>query len=225
MTNIPEEPSPCDAGFTVVDLLIAFVLLSLLSLLLMNALQFGFKSWERNAAHGAAVEEVLTAQNTLRRYLANSYPMFSADARQGGNILFSGDDKSLSFIADAPSALGGSHARFTLSAAGQGSRTDFVLRVAPELTEASDLPSAERAVLVQDVSSVQFAYFGKRRGESTMRWHGSWARETALPQLVRLRVSFPPGSIRMWPEMIVAPVVGADVSCIYDPLTKYCRGR
>ena len=85
--------------------------------------------------------------------------------------------------------------------------------------------SAVRKVLLANVQSVELSYFGKGRSDRAAAWHPRWVGERALPQAVRIRVRFAEGDGRHWPELVVAPRIAVDVGCVYDPLTKQCRGR
>ena len=72
---------------------------------------------------------------------------------------------------------------------------------------------------------MSFSYFGKRRVDKAPAWHDAWAAEPALPLLVSLKVRFRSGDTRLWPDLVIAPRITADVGCVHDPLTKRCRGR
>jgi len=52
-----------------------------------------------------------------------------------------------------------------------------------------------------------------------------WTLPSRLPRLVRVKIEFPDGDARFWPELLVAPRIDVDVGCVYDALTKRCRGR
>ena len=44
-----------------------------------------------------------------------------------------------------------------------------------------------------------------------------------LPKLVRIDVIFREDDPRKWPQMIVAPRISLDASCVRDPNQAYCR--
>ena len=94
-----------------------------------------------------------------------------------------------------------------------------------ELAESNEPSIATRRVLLDDVKSLEFAYFGRGRADAAARWRESWIDEIALPQLVRIRVTFAEGEARAWPEFTIAPRIEDDEACTYDVLTKRCQGR
>lgn len=215
---------PRQAGFTLVELLVAVTLLSLLSLVLMNGLRLGVHAWQRTATHSESVDHSLLAQNFLRRVIEDAYPYLPSDDAARSRVAFDGARESLRLLASAPAALGGSgRSRIELSLGKRDGRVDLMVTSSSELADGAAAPT--RKVLLADVSSVEFAYFGKRRSDRSVAWHDDWANESGLPQLVRIRVRSPTSDARIWPELLIAPRIAVDVGCVHDPLTKGCRGR
>jgi general secretion pathway protein J len=215
---------PTDAGFTLVELLAAIALLSLLSVILLGSLRFGLLAWERGAAHRDRVERIALVQNVLRRAIEDAYPLFVTGAAARGRVELEGTAHALALLSPAARALGkGGRARWSLAVARDGKRADLSITATPEL--AGDPSLTATKVLLPGIDGLELAYFGKARSERAPGWHRQWRDEMELPRLVRIQVSFPPGDPRAWPELVVAPRIGADVGCVYDPLTRQCRGR
>jgi general secretion pathway protein J len=214
-----------DAGFTLVELLAALGLLSLLSVILLGSLHLGLKAWERGAVHADRVDHVALVQNFLRRAIEDAYPLFAVDAAAQGRVEFEGTANSLRLLSSAAHALrSGGRSRLSLAAVeGAQGGLDLVVTARPEL--ARDEGAVTRKVLLANIQSVELSYFGRGRSDREPAWHDQWTGEVRLPQLVRIQVTFPPGDRRLWPELAVAPRIGADVGCVYDPLSKQCRGR
>jgi general secretion pathway protein J len=82
-----------------------------------------------------------------------------------------------------------------------------------------------RTLLLSDIDRVEFAYFGEGKAKRGLRWQDSWVQRIDVPRLVRIRVTFRSADQRSWPELLIAPRITADVSCVYDPGTLRCRGR
>jgi general secretion pathway protein J len=223
---IVASPADRQAGFTLMELLVAITLLSLLSLVLTSSLRFGFTAWARGSEHADSVDHKVLVQDFLRRTVGDAYPYFlPTDPTHGpGYVDFSGTPQSLHFLASAPTALGSrGRVRFGVELERSSSKTELVVTTTPELAEASAKP--QRKILASNVETVEFAYFGKKRSERAPDWHDAWREELTLPQLVRVRVRPASGDTRPWPDLIIAPRLTADVECVHDPLTKQCRGR
>jgi general secretion pathway protein J len=214
-------------GFTLVELLVALALLGFIGAALFGSLRYGITAWGRGVVHANKIESLTFAQNLLRRFIADSYPLFLTGDPTRKHVDFDGSTRSMTFLAPVPIALGsGGRARITLSASsGAGGRTDLVMASTPELGNVQNASVTLAQVLISGATMVEFSYFGRSRSEQNPQWHATWDGEPALPNLVRLRLGFPAGDVRTWPELIVAPRITADVGCIYDALTRQCRGR
>lgn len=212
-----------DAGFTLVELLAAIGLLSLVSVILLGTLHFGLKAWERGTVHADRVDHVALVQNFLRRAIEDAYPFFTVEAAKSGHVDFEGTADSLRLLSSASHALkGGGRSRLSLTLARGRQGADLVVAATHEWTNDTDKAAK---ILLANIQSVELSYLGRGRSDREAVWRAQWTGEPRLPRLVRVRVSFPPGDARAWPELVVAPRIGADVGCVYDPLTKQCRGR
>jgi general secretion pathway protein J len=220
------EERLAEAGFTLVELLVAFTLFALLSVLLLSGLRLGIESWQRGGKHEARLEDVLHAQTLLRRLIDVAYPRFIDAPGGNGYVDFSGGGQTLTFLSEGPLSLDqGGRFQFTLSAVEQDGQTNLVLTARPELAAGdSDQVSARRSVLT-NIDSLAFAYYGRRRAEADVQWHSDWTKERELPLLVRLQLRFRAGDRGVWPDLVIHPRIDTDVSCIYDRLEKRCRGR
>jgi general secretion pathway protein J len=213
-------------GFTLVELLVALTLLGVLSLLLSSSLHFGARAWERASTHAEVSEEVRLAQEFLRRVIGTAYPLLLIGDPTKPHVDFDGEPDRMSFLAPAPGPLGGSGmARFTLSVSSREGEKRLSVAASLELADAGDTTKGVQEILLQGFDAVEFSYFGQVQASAAAQWVSSWNGRTELPQLVRARITFPSGDVHVWPELVIAPRIVADVGCVYDPVTKRCRGR
>src|ERR1043166_6286158 len=214
------------SGFSLVEVLVALVLLGLLSMALFSSVRFGVTAWQRGSERSDQIHTSMLVQDLLRRLIGQAYPLLLADGTGSGRVDFAGSATSLDFLAPVPVALAsGGRARFKLAIERRGDRPDLVLTSRPELA-AGDAPAdLTRKTLLATIEAAEFAYFGAAQSQSVAQWHESWSCELRLPELVRVRVRFARSDARLWPDLTIAPRITADVSCEYDPLTKLCRGR
>ena len=220
------HPRDAEAGFTLVELLVALALFAVLCSLLFGNVRFGMKAWRYGTVHAEQGAHTMVVQSFLRRILEEAYPMFVANDPTHPHVDFDGGEKSMGFLSSAPIAAGAAgRYRFVLSADQHDARTDLVMTSRPELADPRDPSLVTRTALVTDVEHVEFSYFGVSPPDSTPQWHRAWAQQSAMPQLVRLRARFHPGDARQWPDLLVTPRITADVGCVYDTLSKRCRGR
>lgn len=215
-----------EAGFTMIELLVALALFSLLATLLFGSVRSGVQAWQRGSARTEQVEHGLVAQDLLRRMIGNIYPMLVTSDASQPRIDFDGASDSISFLGDAPiAALSGGRFRFRLLLERAQGRANLVISATPELAGSQGDAAPTKTLLVAGIDRAEFAYFGDNASDRSVQWQDSWSRRSELPRLVRVRVAFRDGDARSWPELLIAPRVSADVGCIFDPVTKRCRGR
>ena len=212
------------AGFTLLELMIALAILGLLSMMLFGGLRFGFHAWERESAHANAVSDIGIAQGFLRRAISQAYPIFQLDSEGRRINPFPGASDHLVFLAPEPASTGGGgRERYSLGLDASGDRTDLVTWSQPEL--AIDANQWRKTILVPGVRGLSIAYFGRQNGDDNAQWYGSWGDASQLPRLIRVHLDFAADDFRSWPEFIVATRIAVDANCVYDPLTQGCKGR
>jgi general secretion pathway protein J len=210
-----------EAGFTVVELMVAVALLSILGVVVLNVLQIGISSWTQSVQHSERSDEDDLTSGLLRRLLAEAYPHYlSTGARPRAD--FAGTLVSLSFLASGPAVLGRKGRwRFTLSVADVGGQSAMTLAARPELAAPNE--DVIKRTLLSNVRSIAFAYFGSLSGHRDASWHNQWLDQPVLPRLIRLRVQR--RNAEPWTDFTIAPLIEADVGCVFDLLTRRCQGR
>jgi general secretion pathway protein J len=212
-----------DAGFTLIELLVAMTVFGFLSVLLFGGLRFGVRAWERTTDHTVGTDDIRLTQAFLRKQIGRAYPGLTATDATRVRGEFVGDEDSIEFLAPLPVSLGGAgRGRVTLAKTARGERFELTATIRPELA-ARGVPLTEP--VLRGAASVEFAYFGSRSRGETPAWHAQWTGAVTLPKLVRIRATFASGDARIWPDLIIAPQVTANVACVIDAMTHDCRGR
>src|SRR6185312_834763 len=75
----------------------------------------------------------------------------------------------------------------------------------PEEIGAKPLQADDEAALIEDIAGLQFAYYGRSDRDQPPAWVDRWIAQRTLPQLIRVRVTFPAGDPRRWADLVVAP--------------------
>lgn len=224
MTMSKEAEGKEESGFTLLELLVALTLMALLSVVLLGGLRFGARVWEESERHNEGGNELRLAQMRLRGNIAQAWPYFDVTDPSNPHIRFRGHPNSLAFLAPVPQELApGGYADVTITAVSTKRKTDLVMRIRPELALVG--ASIREEKLVSGFSELRLSYFGADAPNLAPVWHDEWHDRRYLPDLVRIEGNFSPEDGRIWPEFIVAPKIGADVSCVFDPLTHFCQGR
>jgi len=92
-------------GFTLVELLIAFVLISLISLLLFSGLRTGIRAWEGVETAAIANADLRLARDFLLRILSQSHSV-TLMLKDEPYLVFSGDSENLEFVAPLSEQVG-----------------------------------------------------------------------------------------------------------------------
>jgi general secretion pathway protein J len=193
-------------GFTLVEMLMALALIGLLSVMLFEGVRFGGRTVATADARFDRAAELSIAFGFLQNAIGNAQPAKSVFAEPGEDMQFAGSPDQLAFVTLSPAqvALGGfQRLSLQLEASAGGRR----LVVAWKTLHRSDkdTPSDDLApsVLVDKLAAAEFAYYGTPDEGNSPQWETEWNSATALPLLVRLRLTFADGSRA--PELIVAP--------------------
>jgi general secretion pathway protein J len=219
--RLPATRKRSDAGFSLIEALASLVVVGMIGAMLVEGVGTGKRVWERidsRQAHGEALE---AAQTLLRDRVEQIYPLTMFD-KTPAYVDFLGTGERMSFLAspprsERPSAL----RRYTL---GLDTATNLVLSSISDVPPPEQAPVA-RQVLLTGVRQVDVAYFGAAQPDGVRRWRSSWDSEPALPEAVRVRLTFEPGDARQWPDLIVHPRATIDSSCMLNPITHRCKGR
>jgi general secretion pathway protein J len=186
-------------GFTLIEVLIALTVLSFLFVGLAQGVHFGLLAWATEARLTNGNDDFNTLDNTLRHLIEAADPGDDLDSAP-----FAANGDRLDCITALPNAAGSMLGRriqatllvdvdHRLMLRWQPSARAIRLRAPPEPTETE---------LLRGVSRIELAFW--RPGGA---WISAW-RSPELPTLVRVRLHFPPGDRRHWPDIIAAPMLG-----------------
>ncbi len=197
------------AGFTLVELLVAMTLLAFLSITLFGGLRFGARSWEAVVDSSAERDHIASTQTFLRDRLGQlTRPGPAGPRRLDDEGRLDGGPERLEFIAPWLSALSlGGLYRFTLWHEDTGDGRLMLSWQPAEadpdaLEELGDL--AGERILLDGVAEFSLSYYGAPDEDAEPEWLDRWESPGAPPRLVRVDLAFADAR-RVWPVFIVAP--------------------
>lgn len=213
-----------EAGFTLVELLVALSVLALAAGMLVTGLGSAWLAVPR-AAEPSREESVISAQRILRARIERLAPVLRMDSTEQ-IVDVRGDAGQLSFAAPPLDRLGpDALQRFRLMLTSSG---DLVLFSASGLDNRIDLndPSMVgwRATrLLGGVRDIDLAYYGPDRFGARESWQAFWLDRAQPPPLVRVRLRFAPGDRRTWPDLVVRPHGTLNAVCRINAAGERCE--
>jgi general secretion pathway protein J len=213
-----------EAGFTLLELLAALTVLAVLMALMFGGLRFGARVWESGDQALRGLAELQTAAGFIRRLISQALPVDAAAAAAGDEkaasaAAFRGTAEALRLVAPAPSQfLPGGLYEIVLGVedgfAADGSRRLSVWWRPMERRRQAQAPApgidadprTRQSVLIEGIAELRISYFGQGEDGDAPRWHDRWDAIGTPPALVSVRVGFPPGDRRFWPDLVVAPM-------------------
>lgn len=195
-------------GFTLIEVLIAMTLLSIMVVLLFGSLKICAESWDRGESKMSQVNEIGVVYSFFQRQLTTAIPIWDdfsvADEK---TFSFHGDEHSMQFVGEFPaSASRGGLQLFSIDLDDEKSGRQIVdtqinVTVKPFLPVLDDKGLAkEQVTLIKHVKALAFSYFGID-DTSELSWQTTWLERDSLPQMVKIHIEREDGMY--WPDMVV----------------------
>ena len=190
-----------EAGFTLLEIVVALVVLAILLVTLTRGVQFGLAAFDRQDRMIATGGRLEAVDSTLRRLFEQLDPGTSTD----GNTV-TGTHHAVAFRSPLPVAAQNrpgalpSDGLADLRLSVDGSH-HLLLAWVPHrhVRRSGPAPKPHLETLLDNVERIDLDYW------SEGAWHPRW-NELKPPLLIRLRLVFPEGDPRRWPDLVAAPV-------------------
>lgn len=191
---------PGEAGFSLVEMLVSLALMSLVALLLLQAI--GTAGLLSRFGGRLAAE---TDLDIVRDHLRTSLSRLVGRGTDGRRPPFRGEPERFSgMVLASRDAERGGAVRQTVWAV---RRDDGTI----DLVEARSLGedgASPPEVLVSRAAALRLRYFGSDHTDPQPRWQPAWGRRDRPPTLIEIGLDFPPGDRRRWSPLIVPLGVG-----------------
>jgi general secretion pathway protein J len=216
-------------GFTLIELVVALVLLGTMMTLLYSGLTFALRSWDAGDANGRRAADRRIGENFLRRELTEVFPMRWKDATVL-RYAFEGKHDLMRFVSARAAGVGLGGLSLVSIDVEDDPKTrgvrNLVMRRAladGDATDFSALDAAEPTILVEDVASIELSYFGTENDFADPSWSDEWKYPAKMPMVVRMRVKGSDGNYL--PDVIVRVMLSEEAGCLESGLQRGCRPR
>ncbi len=191
-----------ECGFTLLELLVMLVVLGFLLATLTQGIRMGLRSQQTVARIQVGTAELETTARVLRRLIARASPGDPA-ALEGA---FVGTPHAASFVTTLPDGFGALATSEAEVSLGVADSHHLELRWRPHYRRWIDTPPPPRAMpLLDGVERLDLSFWQPGPGPGPGSWVQAW-NSRDMPGLVRVRVIFPAGDGRHWPDIVVAPM-------------------
>jgi general secretion pathway protein J len=194
-------------GFTLIEVLIAMTLLSIMMVLLFTSLKICADSWGKGENKITDVNEIAVVYNFFQRDLSGAKPLWNDSTAEQQTeektFSFQGKAQSLQFVSAFPASAGRPGLQlFSLNLEDEDDNQVIKVTLTPFLppSEGEEWPK-EEVTLIRRVTDFTMAYFGSEDGTSEGAWTEEWLNKGVLPRLVKISINLKNGIY--WPEMII----------------------
>lgn len=187
-------------GFSLLEVLVALVLLTLLLLGVYSGVRTATHSVRSGTAAVERLDQVRSTQRLLRQELAQTMVAPIDKDANGDSVYFKGDARAMSFVAPMPGyldKLGPQLLTLRLVDDGKGAlRLELQLALLPPDGKPPK-PLGDPQLLLDHVHAGGFQYRGMDTRGQAMDWRDDWPDGRQMPSLVRIRLT-PQGTVP-WP--------------------------
>jgi general secretion pathway protein J len=195
-------PSRQPDGFTLLELLAVLAVFGMLLLALGQGMQFGLQAWRIQARAMTWPDDAEALDRALRRLVGGA---LAPDEVEGRGPLI-GEPAVLDVVTRLSGPAGGPPAPTGARLEVDGAHR-LVLRLLPRPHVRWQMPPRPAVVvLAERIERIEFAYWKAAPGGGGA-WQRAWPGPD-MPALVRMRLVFPPGDARRWPDIVAGPALG-----------------
>ena len=211
-------------GFTLVELLVAILLLGMLMAGAWAGISTATKATRSGEALIDRTNRMRVAQEFIRRQLRNALALpYQTDSTNGETRTFEGEQDMMRFVAPMPGYLsrGGSYVQTLELRSARGGRE---LVFTHQLLNGYDPDGGREAerepvVLIEGISRGTFEYRGLDDTGKLGDWKNDWDEPGAQPVLVRIKFEMAENSGYVWPDIVVPVLANSANAGFFDPFS------
>ena len=196
-----------ESGFSLVEMLLAMTLMSMLLALAYGGLRASSQATEKGQQILDDSNRIRMAHQFVRKQLTQLLPLtFEEDEAQQIRTVFRGDGRRIRYVAQMPGYLGfGGPQVQELEFVRTEEGLELVLSHALLQGYEEDYLYERQPILLLDkVKTAEFNFLGMDENGEMTQWSPAWEDESILPAAVSLDVEFIDGVYIQWPVLITS---------------------
>ena len=217
------EPARKQSGFTLVELLLAITLMSMLLALAYGGLRASARATERGQVILEESGRIRMAHQFVRKQLNQMVPLvfLQDEVQEQERTVFEGSSDAIRFVGPMPGYLGFGGPQVQELALVPGERgTALVLSHALlQGFEESNLYEREPIVLIDHIDQASFSFLGFDEEGELAEWSNTWEDPASMPVAVSLDLEFEEEVFTSWPLLVASVRVDASA------LTELAEGE
>ena len=194
------------AGFTLLEVLMAIMLLALLLAGAYSGIHTSVKAMHSGERLIERIDRVRTVQGFLRHQLSRMLPLAYAQTENGG-FMFEGDRTYMRFVAPMPGYLsrGGPYVQTLSLKSGQNGMRLVFSGAMLNGFDVNEEKAAERdpVVLLDHIQEGGFSYRSLDEQGQLLPWTSSWDDPSITPLMVQVQLVMQSGERVDWPTLAV----------------------
>lgn len=188
-------------GLTLIEVVIALVLFSLIALALVSGMNTMGKTLTKSSQRIDQINDMRLITKFLRQTLSSAEPFFAPMA-DGRNADFHGDQHNLWFVGNMSGyqGPGGLHLIHLYTQPDGARKSKLLMQFTPWVPGAKWVPDfthIKPKLLIDGLTQFEFHYMTP---ESPPTWLPQWTRLDRYPAAIRLQIAV---DGRYWPEMVI----------------------
>ena len=209
-------------GFTLIEILIASTLLSVMMLILTGSLRISVASWDSGEKKLSQASRMFVVADFLRNHIGSLFPVASSVQNGQLQIAVKGTQETLSYIASLPYQIdtGGLY-KFLIYKDIREGQKNLRIKITPFIANANQTPGTEDQVIddlviLDDIEEFELNYFKKipstgmgtpsanSAKQDISEWTTEWT-DVSIPTLIRLKIK--PKAEDAWPAIVISPKI------------------
>jgi general secretion pathway protein J len=211
-------------GFTLVEVLIALVLMSMAMALMMAGLRYSAKAWSSAEQRIDTLTDLQATRRIMNSTLGAAFPTITGEG-DSKRFLFEGESGAVTFTTYMPPYpdQAGLYLIKLFIIKHEGSYQLRLKRalLTPDIRPLSDWSSEEDVLVWQSGWPLSFAYFGS--SDESEHWQNQWDGSIQIPQLVKLQIESGGDESAARVEIITPIKINIDNHCITRAEDGLCR--